>query len=180
MWRDNIISAFWGFLAAVALFIAPDVYLTCVGITSYKRAVLCCLSALLGTLLGGAAMYFWADMNFYQANALLVRLPGISEELVRQVQVSLGKHGVIEVLWGPILWIPYKIYAALCGAARLNFWAFLLLTIPFHFVRYFVFASIGAFLNRTLFRWFFPVVKYGLVVIGWGVFYYFYFQKMGW
>ena len=180
MWRDNIISGIWGFLAAILLFIVPDVYLTCVGITSYKRSLLCCLSAMLGTLIGGTIMYFWARYNFYQVNSLLILLPGISQELVRQVQDALVRHGLVEMLWGPIRWIPYKIYAGLSGAASLNYLGFILLSIPFHLLRYFVFASIGAFLNRTFFRWFFPVIKYSLVVIGWGIFYFFYFQKMGW
>ena len=72
----------WGFAEATLFFIVPDVLLTLVATTDGRLALVACLFAVCGALLGGALMYAWGAEDAVGAKAVLERLPAVHATMI--------------------------------------------------------------------------------------------------
>src|SRR5690349_1090320 len=108
----NFIALLWGFSEATIFFIVPDVWISIVALSSLQDGLHACLYALAGAILGGIIMYRWGRLDIKAVNDFMVKIPAIRTKDIQEVEASLQKSGVFAILLGPLLGIPYKIYAA--------------------------------------------------------------------
>ncbi|MEK6407799.1 MAG: hypothetical protein AABN34_12620 [Acidobacteriota bacterium] len=172
----------WGLAEATFFFIVPDVLLTLIACRALKPAVKATAAALLGALAGGTLMYAFGDCEPDAALAFLDRVPAISPPLIARVAAQISESGLLAVLLGPLKGIPYKIYAVEWGAQGGSFLAFLLISIPARYVRFFL-AAVAA---RAVARLIEPLthhraaIELAILSIIWTAFYSFYFARFGW
>jgi membrane protein DedA with SNARE-associated domain len=127
-------------------------------------------------------MYLFGLHSPDDARAFLDYVPAINPNLIARVARQIDEHGLISVMIGPLKGIPYKIYAVEWGAQDRSLAAFLLISIPARYIRFFL-ASVVA---RLLARLIEPVTKrranVELLVLAtiWIAFYGFYFLRLGW
>ncbi len=173
------IALAWGFAEATFFFLVPDVWLSFLAIESFTAGVAGSLAALAGALHGGAVFWLWGRNNEVSAKAFLNKVPAIGPELVNRVAGQLAARGLMAVLLGPLQGIPYKIYAVECGVRNRSLAAFLLISIPARYVRFFFAVVAFALASRYLL----PLEMQGkriAVAVFWLAFYAFYFRKFGW
>lgn len=180
--RAAVILAFaWGLAEATFFFIVPDVLLTLVACRALRPALKATVAALVGALAGGALMYAFGVHKAHTARVFLDHVPAISPALIADVARQISESGLLAVLLGPLKGIPYKIYAVQWGAQDGSFAAFLLISIPARYVRFFL-ASIAA---RAIARLLEPLTHHRAVIevvilsIIWLAFYGFYFARFG-
>ncbi len=170
----NIFAFFWGFAEATLFFIVPDVALSVITLKGVDIGLTACLYALGGALVGGTVMFYWGRADIEKVTSILVRIPAIRPKDVEKVRSDLDRTGVIAILFGPILGIPYKIYAAHAHLITSVFY-FLLISIPARGVRFVLVAVIIPY----VFDRFFPAVPYlrrvEVVLIFWLITYSIYF-----
>jgi membrane protein YqaA with SNARE-associated domain len=174
-----VIALLWGFAEATFFFLVPDVWLSFLAVESFTAGVAASLVALAGALNGGAMFWLWGRNNESSAKAFLCKIPAIGPELVEKVAGQIASRGVVAVLLGPLQGIPYKIYAVESGARNRSLAAFLLISIPARYIRFFVAVAAFALAAKYL-------LPFGLqgkriaVAVFWTAFYAFYFRKFGW
>lgn len=179
--RTTAIVAFgWGFAEATFFFLVPDVCLTLVGCRAVRPALKASVAALAGALIGGTVMYELGNRFPEDARSFLNNVPGISVPLVARVDSQISEHGLSAVALGPLLGIPYKIYAVEWGAHRRGLWSFLLISVPARYVRFFVTTVAAHFIARVVRRVARrPGVELWLLGLFWTGFYVFYFGRLG-
>ena len=176
--RVHATATAWGFAEATLFFIVPDVYLSAVGLYNMRRAIRACLFALLGAMIGGTVMYVWGGSDAEGALRALDKVPSISLEMLAKVRSDLLDIGTWAVPGGPIIGVPYKIFAVQAGAIGIGLAPFLLITIPARLIRFLLLTILLPFVvNRIASR---RPLRQRLVVLlaGWAAFYLFYFLKM--
>lgn len=173
-------TLFWGLAEATLFFIVPDVLLSAVALRDRTRALLLCLWALGGALLGGLVMYLWGRHDVEQASDMLEKIPAISQAMLARVGDDLEQLGSLATFLGPLSGTPYKIYAALSPEAGISLIAFLLVSIPARVVRFALVAWITAWLARRLLGDWSQRARLGLLLALWGLFYAGYFLVMPW
>jgi hypothetical protein len=171
----------WGFAEATFFFIVPDVFLTLTALRSLRRSVTGTFLALAGALAGGAMMYALGLRSPGSARWFLDHIPGISPNLIATVEAQVSADGLTAILFGPARGIPYKILAVEWGARAGDFAAFMLISIPARYVRFFL-TAVGANFAVRLFAPLTgkkPAVELTLFVLFWCAFYSFYFLTFG-
>ena len=93
--RANIIASLWGFAEATLFFIVPDVFLGWLALRSPKSALIACLFALLGALIGGSAMWLWGRFDPDSARGIFALLPAVGGDSIANVQMQLEDGGAI-------------------------------------------------------------------------------------
>lgn len=146
----NSLATAWGFAEATLFFIVPDVLLTWIALSNLRRAVVACLWALAGALLGGLIMYSWGATRLESAEAALVRLPAVDQQMLREVRQEVERSGLQALFAGPLAGRPYKIYAVYAGASRQNLAGFLLVSIPARLLRFVLMAFLAALVARRV------------------------------
>jgi len=112
--RTYILAAAWGVAEATFFFIVPDVLLSWIALRSYRRAMICCVWATVGALLGGLVIWALGTMNPDLVRAIFAWIPAINEQMISNVQGQLGSQGLIALFIGPLIGTPYKIYGLEC------------------------------------------------------------------
>jgi membrane protein YqaA with SNARE-associated domain len=125
-----IIAFLWGLAEATVFFIVPDVVLGFVALFHWRRGLLAALVAVAGAVLGGAATYTLAASDPAAATEILLRIPLIDVEMIKNVGAEMQAAGLIALVRGPVRAVPYKVYAVQAGQQQLPLWRFLLITIP--------------------------------------------------
>ena len=170
----NLIAFFWGLAEATLFFIVPDVALSVVALKGVDIGLVACLYALGGALVGGTIMYYWGRTNIEKVTNILIMIPAIRPKDIEKVSSDLQKSGVIAILFGPILGIPYKIYAAYAHRIT-SIFHFLLISIPARGVRFVLITFVTPYIINN----FLPDAPYKsqvqVVLIVWGVLYAIYF-----
>lgn len=109
----------WAFAEAFLFFIIPDVPLSLLALGRLRRALLGCLLALAGAMLGGLLLVSWARADFPAADAAVEAVPAVSRERVDEAREAVRGGGAAtftrEALVGSFTGRPYKIFAL--GAA---------------------------------------------------------------
>lgn len=178
MWL-RLIAVIWGFAEATLFFIVPDVLMSAVALQDLRRALVVCVWALLGALLGGLLMYLWGAADHQAATAVVDRVPAISSELLDGVGQSLSEHGLIAVLFGPLFGIPYKAFAINASAAGVPLLSFMLISIPARLIRFVLVTLLVHSIARLLGRYWPTSRIYAAFGIAWVTFYTAYFTFYG-
>lgn len=173
-------AALWGLAEATVFFIVPDVLLSFIAQISLKRALLAALAAVAGALAGGALLHAFASADPQAAQALLLRVPGISPELVGRVAGLIGQGLLSGMIAGSLSGAPYKIFAVEAATTGVPLWALLVASLPARLLRFalaalaswLVFARLLGHLALRTRRW--------MLAGAWLVFYAGYFAAMGW
>ncbi|WP_052807312.1 hypothetical protein [Risungbinella massiliensis] len=135
-----MLAAFvWGLAEATIFFIIPDVILTYIALQNIKKALLACLFALIGALIGGTSLYFWSLSDPATVITVLNIIPAINSEMIQEVERSLRQDGLLAMVLGPTQGIPYKIYASYASYAPtvgIGYLTFLLASIPARLMRF--------------------------------------------
>jgi membrane protein YqaA with SNARE-associated domain len=128
--RTDGIALTWGFAEATVFFIVPDVFLSWLALRDYRRALLACLWAVGGALLGGIALWQMGPGEAEAVRAVFVELPGIDTSMLQSVRQQLEANGLIALFFGPLSGTPYKLYALEAGQLGVRWDAFMLVSIP--------------------------------------------------
>lgn len=175
----NALATFWGLAEATVFFIVPDVLLSWLALRSLRGALIACLFALLGALVGGTAIWLIAQQDPESLRRLFALIPAIDSGMIDSVHSQLATDGLVALFIGPLIGTPYKIYALEAAVLQLGFLPFLLVSIPARLIRFVLVASLVAALNHGLSRRFSVRQRQGLLVACWVVFYAWYFHVMG-
>ena len=175
-----LVAGLWGFAEATLFFLVPDIWLTALAVRrGLKPALLACLAALAGALLGGVAMYGWGAANPEAARDMLDWVPAIDPAMIAKVRIALREDGVTAMFLGPLYGVPYKIYAVEAAGTGISLAAFLAISIPARMLR-FLLLTIGSWaISAALSGRTSPRFRTGLLAGVWAVFYAAYFTIMG-
>lgn len=171
-------AAAWGFAEATLFFIVPDVWLSAWAPRVPRRAMMACLVALAGALVGGAVMYLLGARDAAATLAVLERLPAISDAMVRDVDEAVRAHGAWAMFGGVVRGTPYKLFAVTAGAQDVGLATFLLVSVPARLLRFVIVTGAIALIARATRRRLSVRTQTLLVLAGWAVFYAFYFASM--
>jgi len=177
----QFVAFVWGLGEATVFFLVPDVFLTLIAVRNLRPALKGTVFALSGALIGGAMMYALGHEAPKQMRSLLDNVPGISSRLITRVETEVRDDGLVAILLGPTKGIPYKLYAVDWGARRGDFFAFMLISIPARYARFFL-LPIGARAAAHLLK---PwtkrraAVEITLHAAFWIAFYSYYFARFG-
>ncbi len=175
-----LIAGLWGFAEATLFFLVPDIWLTAIAVRrGLKPALLACLAALAGALLGGLAMYGWGVSNPETARAVLDWVPGINVTMITEVQTALNEGGAMAMFLGPLQGVPYKIYAVEAAGAGVGLATFLAISVPARLLRFLMLTVAVLAISRALSGHVDPRFRTGLLTGAWIVFYAAYFTIVG-
>ena len=170
--RASLLALAWGFAEATFFFIVPDMLLTLLALKKPRIALRASLAALVGALLGGAAMYAWGARSPDTARVFLMHVPAIHQSTLAAVESQMDSEGLFGLFLGPLGGIPYKIYAVEWGRRRGGLTGFLVVSVPARYIRFLAAVIIASFVRRFAQVWFWAAA--------WVAFYAFYFWRMGW
>lgn len=131
----NIIAFLWGFAEATLFFFVPDIALSVIALYGVDIGLEACIYALAGALVGGWVMYRWGEKKLDWLLSVFLKLPAIRNAELEQVVNGYKKNGILTVLWGPLLGVPYKIYAVYAHQF-VSLASFMLISIPARVVRF--------------------------------------------
>lgn len=172
------LAGLWGLAEAMVFFIVPDVLLSWLALRGLRGALIACLFALAGALIGGTAVWLIAQQNPELLRATFVHIPAIDSNMLETVQTQLATAGLMALFIGPLIGTPYKIYALEAAVLQLGYLPFLLVSIPARLIRFVLVTSIVAALNRVLTRRLSLRQRQGLLLACWVGFYAWYFHVM--
>lgn len=172
----------WGLAEATIFFIVPDVLLSIIACRSVRAGWKALLHALLGALLGGLMMYGFGRAAPAATRNVLIHVPAIHSSLVERVHIQMSSHPVAAVLAGPLIGIPYKIYAVESGAQHNGLLGFMLISIPARGLRFVLTILVAGGVARLLAPWTqrSPAIELLILSLFWTAFYTFYFMHFGW
>lgn len=150
------IAFLWGFAEATVFFVVPDVFITRLALRdSLPRALLACVYALGGALLGGAVLWFAATQSDMATPLLrlFAHLPGINRDLVAATGQALYDHGPKALLAGGLLGQPYKLFAVHAGVQEIPLGGFILFSAVARFARFALTATLAWLVGLGLKRW---------------------------
>ncbi len=176
--RANALASLWGFAEATVFFIVPDVQLSWLALRSPKRGLIACLFALLGALIGGAAMWMWGRFDPDAARAIFESLPAISGATIASVRQQLADSGIAVLILGPLGGIPYKIYAVEAADLGHGLAIFLVVSIPARLTRFVLVTIVAGAVSQTLRRRVSLRTVQSIHVACWAVFYVWFFAVM--
>lgn len=139
--RNNLLAAAWGIAEATVFFIVPDVLLSWFALYGVRRALIACLFAMLGALVGGTIVWFVARNDPESLRQLFTALPAINYEMLSSVRAQLEQDGLVALFLGPLTGTPYKIYTLEAAHLGFGFAIFMLISIPARLIR-FVFVTV--------------------------------------
>jgi hypothetical protein len=131
-----LVAFLWGWSEATWFFIVPDVLLTLLALRSLRTALVACVWATIGAIVGGAMTVDYANLHPASSRAILVSIPGISDRMIGEAGVQIEQHGASAVFLGPLRGIPYKIYAVQWSWQHRPLLEFLLASIPARAIRF--------------------------------------------
>ena len=175
----HVLAFVWGLAEATVFFIVPDVLLTRLALSDFRRALVACLWAVAGALVGGTALWFAArhDAAQFFLNAF-DWLPGISRGLIVRTAQTLNTDGLTALATGALSGQPYKLYAVHAGAQGIPLTGFLIVSAVARFVRFTLTATVAWLAGRVL-RHLPEASRLRLHLYCWLIFYSCYFVVMG-
>jgi membrane protein YqaA with SNARE-associated domain len=145
----DLTAFLWGVAEATLFFIVPDVAISVIALDGTNAGLRASVFALIGALLGGTVMYYWGRSNLKMVVGIFHRLPAIRPVDVERVRAAMIRTGVRAILIGPLLGIPYKIYAAHAHLTT-SITNFLLVSIPARMVRFVLVALATPYLMEKI------------------------------
>ena len=176
--RANGVALLWGFAEASFFFIVPDVLLSWYALSSLRRALVACLFALAGALLGGALVWLWASNDPDTIRALLASIPAVNEAMMVDVRTQLSDTGVFALFKGPLVGVPYKLYALEAADLGIGLATFLSVSIPARLIRFVAVTVLIGIIGQLLQRKFSLTHVRMAHILCWSAFYTWYFSVM--
>ncbi len=175
------LAALWGFLEATIFFIVPDVLLTYLASQKQQSNLRpTILAATLGALIGGVIMFSNGQHHYYASQQLMTLLPAIDQTVIAKVNALLVEQGIWGLFSGPLLGLPYKLFAIEAAALKVNLWVFLMVSVPARALRFIVLSMLARFVvTRCCNR----LTQRSITLIWlccWALFYLAYFSYFGW
>ncbi|MDQ6967566.1 MAG: hypothetical protein Q9M14_02645 [Mariprofundaceae bacterium] len=152
--------------------------LSLVAIRHLKKALIACLFALIGALLGGMIMFHIGMYYPESAVQFLDRLPSISPDMLARVKHDMEKMNLLAVMQGPLLGTPYKIYAVQASNAGIDFLPFMLISIPARLIRFILVVLLVWWIASKLPASLSDKQRLYIAYTGWSLFYLLYFSIM--
>ncbi len=174
--RDHAVAFLWGFAEATLFFIVPDVWLTLMSLRGIRKALVGCVYAASGALMGGVVMYLWGRSAPSTALSAMDAIPAISRGLIHRVMDELSSTGIIALFVGPFSGAPYKLYAVVSGALEIPLILFILISIPARLVRFILLSTMAGVLSRRVHTE--TREKAPVILLLWGLFYAIFFALM--
>lgn len=168
----------WGFAEATLFFIVPDVLLSWLALRDKRVAYVACGYAVLGALLGGAVMYLWGAQDLAGSRTMLSQLPAIDMAMLDRAQQQLQQMGLLALLQGGFSGIPYKAYVVHGASAHIGLFGLLSFSVLARGVRFVVVVWITRVVVQRLFPKADLAQQRRWLLLGWLVFYAFYFWRM--
>ena len=170
------IVAGWSAAEAAIFFIVADVPISWIAVRSGTRAaMLAAVVAALASVVGAAAVLFWAGNDAAGAAATMAALPGIDSALIKEAAQAYH-NGPLAILAGSFSGIPFKLFAL--EAAKEGSFLFLLLAPLVRLPRFLAIALFVGGTSRALQRWMKVRQRLALLLALWVVFYGWYFSIM--
>lgn len=152
-WAGKALAALWALGDATVFFIVPDVWLTYVGLRNGTYAALVAgLFVTLGGFIGGMALYYFAAAEPAEARNLLLALPAVNADALRDARDLLARWDAIAIVGNPYSLLPYKVMALEAPAAKVQPLFFALATFFAYLSRAFLIALLAGFLGWLLRR----------------------------
>lgn len=159
-------------------FIVPDVLLSWIALRGARRAFIASLYALIGALAGGLVTWSLGRSDPETLRSLFVALPAIDDRMLTAVRQQLEDPGLLSVFIGPLIGVPYKIYALEAGNLGIAAVPFFLVSIPARLFRFLLVSACVAGVARRLRPRLGDRRLHGLLLACWVVFYAWYFYAM--
>ena len=140
----------WAFAEATFFPLPPEVLLIPLILFEPETLLPVVIGALLGSLCGGTATFFWARQNSIRARERLPRLVGVAPRMVDQADQWLGRYRDEAVAFSSWTGIPYKVFAALSGTRRGPLLVFLWVSFLARALRL---LAVGWLTQQAAFRW---------------------------
>lgn len=170
----NLISFIWGFAEATLFFFIPDIGLSLIALQGIDKGLIACVYAVIGAMVGGSIMYYWGDGQVDNITKVLEKIPAIRPEDTQKVRHDMEKYGIKAMLWGPLLGIPYKIYASYAHLVT-SLFIFLLVSIPARIIRFILIVLVVPYVFDVYFPWTSYNQRLQWVLLLWAILYVFYF-----
>ena len=174
-----LVAFLWGWSEATWFFIVPDVLLTLLALRSLRTALVACVWATVGAIVGGAMTYDYANLHPASSREILVMIPGISDRMIGDVGLQLERHGAAAVFAGPLRGIPYKIYAVQWAWQHRPLMELLLTSIPARAIRFVLTSVLAALIAAPLRRRMRERTLLHIHLLVWTAFYTAYFAMHG-
>jgi membrane protein YqaA with SNARE-associated domain len=162
-----IAAGIWGFAEGTLFFIVPDVLLSALALSNLRRALLACLFATAGAMIGGALMFWWGDAHPEAAAGIVAGVPAVGADMMARAHEDMLRMGAVATIFGPLTATPYKVYASQAASAGIPFAVFMLVT-PIARLPRFLLVSL---LAGGIARWLEPRVSrrllYGIWAAAW-------------
>lgn len=168
----------WALAEAVVWPLIPDVLLVPMAAANRRRFYVPLAAAILGSALGGAALYLFAFWWPEWALDFLEIMPLVGDRQIETARERLATDGVSAFLGQPWSGIPFKVWGVLAGVQGLDPWRTIPAFILARALRMAVFATLArvlAGLGYTFLRDFFLYI----VVIYLALFFYGWWQVVG-
>jgi len=145
-----LIAFIWGFAESTIFFIIPDVILTYIAFFYWiKKWIKASFWAVFGALLGWSLIYFLAWSFSYH---FFEYIPLINEKMTLLTK-DLIRENIINIIYGPLNWIPYKLYAYWSWIEHISYFKFLILSFLARIWRFllvvFIAGTIGYFAKNS-------------------------------
>ena len=176
--RLKAVAGFWGAAEATLFFIVPDVLLSWIALRDLRRALLACLWALLGALLGGSLIWVVGSIDPEPTRDVFAKIPAISPAMIDRVHEQILDLGPWAVFVGPLTGTPYKIYALEAASAGFGVLAFLLISVPARLLRFVLVVLLTSAIAMGLRRRMSIRTLQVLHLTAWAAFYAWYFTVM--
>lgn len=170
-------GALWGFAEATLFFLVPDILLTSLALNSFRKAV---LAAAMAAAIGGLLVWSGAHWFPVETKAVLLMVPGISENTFSSVQTLFKSGAFSGMLQGAFSGVPYKIFAAEAGSTGINPIPFAILTPIARLPRFFLLSVAAWTLSWAIGTRMATKTKLRSALVLWCVFYFGYFSVIGW
>jgi uncharacterized membrane protein YeaQ/YmgE (transglycosylase-associated protein family) len=176
--QANGVALLWGFAEASFFFIVPDVFLSWRALSSLRRALIDCLLAVIGALVGGTLVWLWAINDPDTIRSMFAGIPAINETMMADVRAQLADTGIFALFMGPLIGIPYKIYALEAADLGIGLLTFLALSIPARLIRFVIVTVVVGIIGQLLQRKF-SLNRVRMAHLAcWSLFYIWYFWVM--
>ena len=172
----------WGVAEATLFFIVPDVAVGAVALHRPSRALAAAGAAVVGALVGGAALALVAGAVGADVLDVVRAVPGIPDRMVVASAADVEARGGVALLLGPAAGVPYKLYATHMALAGWGLPSLLAWTVPARALRIVPVALLCALVGRWARR---PLARRrllgtGIYLLPWYTLYVSYFLANGW
>ena len=172
----------WGFAEGLFFFIVPDVYVMFATLFAPRAGAVSWLFSIGGSMAAVGIIFLFTVTWGLDYVSFLVRIPGISDELIERVSRKLAAEGLP---YSPLLvfgGVPLKVYAALAFGRGFSLGSVLLWTVFARIARMAPSVALAAATRLIFHRSLDDHTEAWCVSFGcaWLAFYVFYFIRMGW